>query len=114
MDTVRNQIARNIKKFRIERGMNVDEVGSAVGKSGKTVSAWEVGRGQPDADTLIALCRLFEVDIKDFYGESGELSYDEKQLIEHYRSMSGDGRLALLTVASGLSGIFHKQEGGQK
>lgn len=51
MDTIRDKIANNIKRFRLSSGMNVDEVGAYVGKSGKTVSAWEVGRGQPDADT---------------------------------------------------------------
>lgn len=68
MDSVRMQIASKLKRFRKEAGLNVDQVGATLGKSGKTISAWEVGRGQPDGDQLIALCRLFGKRISDFYG----------------------------------------------
>lgn len=109
MEAVRRHIAQSIKRFRTSRGMSVDEVGEAVGKSGKTVSAWEVGRGQPDADTLIALCRLFGVDIADFYGESGDvtpLSEDEQSLVDSMRSMNPDAQRALLAIARELARDF--------
>lgn len=68
MEPIRTHIAAKLKELRKQSGMNVDQVGNAVGKSGKTISAWEVGRGQPDGDELIALCRLFGAHISDFYG----------------------------------------------
>ena len=111
MDTIREIIANNIRKFRTTKGFNVDEVGAAVGKSGKTVSAWEVGRGQPDADTLIKLCRLFDVDISDFYGrESGPLplSDRERDLIAAFRSMNDSGKDALSAVAKTLADVFQR------
>lgn len=103
MNAIRAQIAKNIKRFRTDCGMNVDEVGAAVGKSGKTVSAWEVGRGQPDADTLIELCRLFKVDISDFYGQKKEMDENEKKLIELFRSLSDNSKDAVLAVARTLA-----------
>lgn len=109
MDTIRDKIANNIKRFRLSSGMNVDEVGAYVGKSGKTVSAWEVGRGQPDADTLIGLCNLFSVDIADFYGEASAtkpLSADEERLVCLYRSMTDNGKAAMVVVAEGLAKAF--------
>lgn len=111
MDTIRENIANNIRKFRTTKGFNVDEVGAAVGKSGKTVSAWEVGRGQPDADTLIKLCRLFDVDISDLYGrESGPLplSDRERDLIAAFRSMNDSGKDALSAVAKTLADVFQR------
>ena len=42
--------------------MTIYEVGKKVGKSGKTVSAWENGRGQPDADMLLILCELYSIN----------------------------------------------------
>lgn len=66
--TIREILAHNLKVFRKRCGYSVDQVGAAVGKSGKTISAWETGRGQPDADKLIELCKLFGVSISDFYG----------------------------------------------
>lgn len=66
--SVRDNIAKGLKAARKNANMSVDEVGSAIGKSGKTISAWEVGRGQPDGDELITLCKLFDVHLKDFFG----------------------------------------------
>lgn len=74
MDSVRMQIASKLKSFRKEAGLNVDQVGAKLGKSGKTISAWEVGRGQPDGDQLIILCRLFGKKISDFYGIEPDVS----------------------------------------
>lgn len=65
--TIRDYMAVKLKEARKDAGLSVDEVGKEVDKSGKTVSAWEVGRGQPDADTLIKLCILYNVPISYFY-----------------------------------------------
>lgn len=106
MNEIRAQIAKNIKRFRTNCGMNVDEVGAAVGKSGKTVSAWEVGRGQPDADTLIELCKLFHVEITDFYGHEQRSDESEKSLLDLYRSMNDEGKRVLSAITETLSGIY--------
>lgn len=111
MESMRAQIASNIRRFRTDCGMNVDEVGIAVGKSGKTISAWEVGRGQPDADAMIALCRLFSVDISDFYGrEQTTEEQPERDLVERYRSLTGEGKRVLSAIAETLSGIYGDAE----
>ena len=70
MGEIRDNIAKGLKDARKKKGMNVDEVGRAIGKSGKTISAWEVGRGQPDGDELVNLCKLFEVPLSQFYGRT--------------------------------------------
>lgn len=80
----------------------------AVGKSGKTVSAWEVGHGQPDADAMIKLCRLFGVGIADFYGESSDLapiSTDERVLVDAYRDLTAPHKKVLLAVARELRAL---------
>lgn len=112
MKSVRRCIADNIKKFRLEKGLSVEDIGNAIGKSGKTVSAWEVGRGQPDADTMIRLCRLFDVDIADFYGESGDLapiSNDERDLVDTYRDLTSPHKHVLLAVARELRAAQGKE-----
>lgn len=70
MSEIRQIIASKLKELRKRAGLNVDQVGDYLGKSGKTISAWEVGRGEPDGDELIALCHLFNAHITDFYGET--------------------------------------------
>lgn len=68
---IRMTLATKLKEFRTQAGLTINEVGDRIGKSGKTVSAWECGRGQPDADMLLALCELYGVSsISEFYGEA--------------------------------------------
>ena len=64
----REFIAQKLKELRQKSGLTADEVGKRIGKSGKTVNAWENNRGQPDAEILIALCDIYEVDdiLKNF------------------------------------------------
>lgn len=110
MEPVRKQIAENIRNFRKEKGLSAEDVGAAVGKSGKTISAWERGQGQPDADELIALCILFGVEISDFYYRQtsgySDMSSDEETLISYYRGMNEQGKAALLASAEGLYQAF--------
>ena len=112
MEPVRRCIADNSKKFRLEKDLSVEDIGNAIGKSGKTVSSWEVGRGQPDADTMTRLCRLFDVDIADFYGESGDLapiSNDERDLVDTYRDLTSPHKHVLLAVARELRAAQGKE-----
>lgn len=60
MEPGRAYLAKRLREIRQLHNESVNEVGKAVSKSGKTISAWEVGRGQPDADSLIKLCKHLE------------------------------------------------------
>lgn len=111
-DTARRRIARQVEQLRKERGISVDELGVAVDKSGKTISAWEVGHGQPDADAMIKLCRLFGVGIADLYGESSDLapiSTDERVLVDTYRDLTSPHKHVLLAVARELRAAQGKE-----
>lgn len=87
----REYIAQVLKRLRENSGLTADQVGAMVGKSGKTVNAWENNRGQPDAEILIKLCDIYNVgDIlsefrEDNSGCSISLSEHEKRLISAYR-----------------------------
>lgn len=117
MKQKRAAIAASIRRFRNEHGLSVEEVGAHVGKSGKTVSAWEVGRGQPDADVLIELCRLFGVDIADFYNEQKPLTDEEERILHIFRSMNKIGRETMLRMTETLFEQFEvkndKSSGGE-
>lgn len=88
----REYIAKKLKELRQKSGLTADEVGAKIGKSGKTVNAWENNRGQPDAEILIALCDIYEVDdiLKEFRvdkvsARTFTLSDHEKEVIIAYR-----------------------------
>lgn len=106
-------IAESLRKLRKESGMTVDEVGAAVGRSGKSVSAWETGRNVPSADMLIDICRLFGVSIEYFYPPEvhnasecapDALTAEERELVDLFRSLSEKGRHAVLTGLRDFAG----------
>lgn len=111
---IRTDLAERLKRFRENAGLTIYEVGEKIGKSGKTVSAWECGRGQPDNDMLIRLCRIYGIRISDFYGEEEEtafiLSAEEQELLSYFRKLNAPGQQAVLSTIRGLSDndIFKK------
>ena len=125
MALVKDALAANLKKYRKQSGMTIDEVGVLIGKSGKTVSAWENGRGQPDADMLIKLCAVYDVrsvaDLLDGRAVerlnekpaiSDELANDEYTLLQLFRRLNDDGRDRLLEIADDMvqSGKYTKSD----
>lgn len=75
MDTVKKHMAAKLKEARKAKGLNVDQVGEVIGKSGKTISAWEVGRGQPNGDELLTLCKLLGVSLAELWAPKGSAEY---------------------------------------
>lgn len=118
--SVRENIADGLKEFRKRSGLSADEVGAALGKSGKTIYAWETGRGQPDGDELIKLCKLLDAHIEDFYGSEfrycvvdmtpeDELSEVDKELISLLKKLEEHEKFALVSVAESF--IEHRGDG---
>jgi transcriptional regulator with XRE-family HTH domain len=46
--------------------MTQKELGEAIGKSDRTVSEWESGRGQPGRDSIMALAHVFKISADEF------------------------------------------------
>ena len=99
---VREQLAARLKFFREKVGMTIYEVGEKIGKSGKMVSAWENGRGQPDADMLLTLCDIYKIEsIAALYGKAdsalSQLSSDELYIIKVFRTFNAEGHEKVLS-----------------
>ena len=119
--SVKVNIAENLRAFRKKAGLSADEVGKCVGKSGKTIYAWESGRGEPDGEELILLCKLFGVKFSDFYGNEYKyafvsldekskdtLSDDESELVDLYRLLPRKGQHAIITGLRDYVGVFEE------
>ncbi len=95
----REYIANTLKRLREATGLKADEVGEMIGKSGKTVNAWENGRGQPDAEILIKLCNIYKVDNllaefddEDILKKQNVFSDIEQRIIKKYRALDEHGK----------------------
>lgn len=106
---IRRILANKLHEFRKRAGLSAKDVGMKIGKSDKTVSGWEHGRGQPDADTLFLLCDIYGISsIAEFYSDSTanmpSLREDEESLLFMYRMLNDSGKTTLLGVLRGLTG----------
>ncbi len=50
-----------IKTLRLEQNLSQRKLGEILGFSNQTVSFWEIGRLEPNIDTLIKIAQYFEV-----------------------------------------------------
>ncbi len=98
-------IAKTLKRLRESVGLTADQVGETIGKSGKTVNAWENGRGQPDAEILIKLCGIYKVDnlLAEFdttntIAKIKNFSAEEISIIKKYRALDTHGKDMVGTV----------------
>ena len=112
----REYIAKTLKRLRERSGLTADQVGALVGKSGKTVNAWENNRGQPDAEILMQLCDIYDVTdvlsefrdtdntIKKAPTESVSENDSQKQrLLENYEALNPLGRSKLVDYSDDLA-----------
>lgn len=59
MDT--NTLSSNIRSARLRANLSQAELAKILSKSQTTVAAWETGRSQPDASTIVRLCDTLNV-----------------------------------------------------
>ncbi len=108
---IRKSLAGKLREFRLRAGLTAKEVGEKIGKSDKTVSGWEHGRGQPDADMLFLLCEIYKIkSIAEFYSEGQEevsapqLATDEQELVRLFRTLNSEARGMVLATVRGFAG----------
>lgn len=98
-------IAPVLKEKRKQLGLSVRTVAAQLHRWGievseKTVYSWESGHRQPDADTLLALCRIYKIQsLSTFFSEeTSEFSVKEQNHIKKYRALDGYGKEAVDTI----------------
>ena len=98
----RLRIASLLKQYREQAGLTIREAGKLIGKSNQTVSAWEQGRGQPDAEMFLKLCEVYHVpSVSQFFGEQPpepDLTIDERELLEDWRHATDAAKQSALMV----------------
>lgn len=55
------KLSVNIRELRKSHNLTQAELGSKLHKAGSTVRMWELDKASPDAETLLALSRIFNV-----------------------------------------------------
>lgn len=91
----REDIAKIIKESRVAAGLTQFQVADALGRPQNTISAWEMGRAQPDANTLFELFRVLGRSVDEAFGftvQSFAVTTNEREHIKKYRALDGHGK----------------------
>jgi transcriptional regulator with XRE-family HTH domain len=101
-------IGRTLRRLRENAGLSVNDVGSAISRQGKTVNAWENGRGEPDITALVTLSTLFGVEnllaliAVDMYGDGApfrpNITDAEETFLKNYRALDRFGKQTVMKV----------------
>jgi len=65
----RLKISQRIRTARQNKGLTQAMLAFRVGKSDRTISAYEIGRTYPQVETLVLLASLLDVPIGYFFGD---------------------------------------------
>lgn len=95
-----NEILINkLKNARIDKGLKQYDVATLLGIKPNTISNWEKGRTEPDIDTFIKLCNIYDIDCANLLSSfnerqriSPDISLSEYEHIKKYRTLSTDSK----------------------
>ena len=71
-------LSERLKLARHDADLTQNQVALRTGINRATLANWEVGRTEPDADTVVKLAELYQVSLDFLFGRS-----DQKTQIEH-------------------------------
>lgn len=88
-----------LRTARINKNMKQQDVADILGIKPNTLSNWEKGRTEPDIDTFVKLCDIYEIDcaslLADVYAfkrVQTDISLPEYEMIKRYRDLDGHGK----------------------
>lgn len=71
MTDINDLVARNVRRYRRERGLSLGELGRRSGLSKQTLSKLEQGEGNPTVETLTQLSEALDVQVRRLFTEWG-------------------------------------------
>lgn len=109
----KQEIGQILRKARETKGLTQKQVAGMLGRTQQIVGHWETGYAQPDANTLFALCDIYQISIDEAFGnkkESSDVLNDcERNLLQQYRSLDSIGK-ELLQVAMAFALKHHSND----
>lgn len=100
-------IGENLKQFRVAKKLTQREVWEAAGVSKSSYTAYEAGRSEPTAETIVRMARVLGVSTDELLLRDDEraLSGDMAPILKRFESLPADirnqARIALKGVLFG-------------
>lgn len=106
-----------VRAYREAAGMTQQELAKAIGKSFRTIQAWERDQSYPNAESIWKLCEVFDTDPNDLLGwwddharpEAPDLTPEEAEVLECYRDAAPQWRTNISMTARAAAGESKKK-----
>lgn len=69
-----NQVALNLRRIRIGRGLTQAELGEKIGKSPRTISNWEIGARDPGSENIRRIAEVLDIAPAEIIGHTESAS----------------------------------------
>lgn len=105
-------IGTNLRRLRVRAGLTQDALAGMLHVTRQTVSSWEIGRTEPDLDTLLALAEALHCDATELiYGvkQNGYQQYQRRWIV--CSMVCGAVLLALLVLQLVLVPALEARQG---
>ena len=117
MTELKDLIARNLRKYRIEAGMSQIELAEKLHMRSSSISNWEKGRNSIDIDTLFRVCEVLKVPISKMTATEPDerINYvvgnnEDMVILELYRNLPPKQQEHLKAYAEFLKQETYKAE----
>lgn len=67
MKNIAKYVGKQIKKYRLQKGLTQKELGLIIGVKHNTISSYEAGINEPDQNILFAIAKALNVSINDLF-----------------------------------------------
>lgn len=103
----KEEIGQIIKETRTKAGLTQLQVATQLNRPQQTIANWEVGRSQPDANTLFELFQVLGSDLNEAFGfktkkpatpEGDGLTANERALLDLFRTLTPERQEKLATM----------------
>lgn len=97
-------VGSRMKEYRTKAGISQKEMAERLDIKQARYSNWEQGLARPDADYIVAFCKVLNVSVDEFLGtyKNFSLSINEAKLMKLYRQLDIDGREIVMTLTENL------------
>ena len=112
MGELRGAIRASLEKHIAESGYSQKEIAEKLGVSKSSVTNWVKGKNSPDVELVIPICKLLNMSVREFYGET-DIEMDQKAQNPPAPAEASTGEISLEELNALLVALGYIKPGEQ-
>lgn len=102
------QVGNKIAKYRKQKNMTQDELAEILFVTRQALSKWENGTSVPSTDTLLNLCKVFNVSFEEILCLDEEIEIDEENIFHGHERLFIINKIINNELNVNLANVFYQ------